>query len=99
MPPVVAEIVYVGERRSWFRDHLPKSHSSGIKICLAVLRVGIAVSNTANNELVEMAVVPPHDFLQNKVQLVQRYAARHLKSSPDWWPDVLKRNLKLVNST
>src|SRR5258708_37628330 len=63
-----------------------------------ILGIWLTILHSADRKEVEMVVLPPHRKLQKPVQTCQGDLARYANAPPDRWLDLLKLNVKLVDT-
>jgi hypothetical protein len=99
VPPVVPEIVVVLKFVSDPIDQRVQRHRALVDRFspeVVVLRVRFRIETPSQHELVEMAVFPAEEALQDPMQRRQLDVFPNLNASPDWGIDVAQRDFQLV---
>src|SRR5450759_4270718 len=91
--PAIAKVVLVAEAADPQREDVLEVMQALVATREPEFPVGLSIIVTANDELVEVGVVPPHDVHEDAVELPEREAGRHEKAPPDRGTDVLQRDL------
>jgi len=96
MPPAIAKIVLVDKAlANWGRD--PLETGTAIILDLEFPFVAwLGVDGLANEELVQMIILPAHDHLQTLMQAIQAESSGHTHLPPDGRLDALQGDVELI---
>src|ERR1051326_7861940 len=96
VPPTIPKIVFVDKAGPCLRSDLAESYTSFILHRVAILWIWLSIVCFADDKLMKVRVLPPHDDLEHLMQAKERYLARNHKASPDRRFNVGKLNMQLI---
>jgi len=98
VPPTIPKIIFVDKASPFLTGDCSESYTSIILHPVAILWIWFSIVHGADDELVQMRVFPAHDNLEHLMQGKERYLAGNHKASPDWWFNVGKLNMQLIDN-
>src|SRR6266516_4270928 len=97
MQPAVPKIILVAEAGSLLPSNVPEADPPVTLHVVFILRVRLPVAHLANEELVEVGMLPTHDDLQEVMQGSKRDLVRHQNVPPDRGVDAHQTDIQLVD--
>ena len=97
MLPAVAKVILVNYFSPRHGEDLIEPHFPFVPCLGEIIGVRNAVIDSPDDELVQVAVEPAHDLLNDPVELGKRDIAPDLKPPPDRGAAFFERDLQLIN--
>src|SRR6266568_5194095 len=97
MPPTIPKIILVDKASLFLTNNRSQSYASIILHCIAILWIWLSIVCLADDELMKVRVLPPHDDLEHLMQAKERYLTRNHNTSPDRRFNVRKLNMQLID--
>ena len=97
MSPTIPKIILVDKLSPFLTSDRSEPYTSLVLHLVPIFGVWLSVARSADYELVQMRVLPPHDDLEHLMQGRERCLARNHDSSPDRGFNVRKLNMELID--
>src|SRR5438876_4781633 len=98
MPPTIPKIILVDKASPFLTSNRSQSYASLILHRIAILWIWLSIVCLADDELMKVRVLPPHDDLEHLMQAKERYLTRNHNTSPDRRFNVRKLNMQLIDN-
>src|SRR5438094_5980608 len=98
MPPTISKIVFIDKAGPFLTGNRAESYTSIILHRIAILWIWLSIVCLADDELMKVRVLPPHDDLEHLMQAKERSLTRNHNASPDRWFNVRKLNMQLIDN-
>src|SRR5437588_6782748 len=98
MPPTIPKIILVDKASPFLTSNRSQSYASIILHRIAILWIWLSIVCLADDELMKVRVLPPHDDLEHLMQAKERYLTRNHNTSPDRRFNVRKLNMQLIDN-
>src|SRR6266568_5083053 len=98
MAPTIPKIILVDKASPFLTSNRSQSYASLILHRLAILWIWLPIVCLADDELMKVRVLPPHDDLEHLVQAKERYLTRNHNTPPDRRINVRKLNMQLIDN-
>src|SRR2546429_9687843 len=83
MVPTIPKIILVDKANLFLTSNRSQSYASIILHRIAILWIWLSIVCLADDELMKVRVLPPHDDLEHLMQTKERYLTRNHNTSPD----------------
>src|SRR6266699_4837411 len=90
-------IILVEKANLFLTSNRSQSYASIILHRIAILWIWLSIVCLADDELMKVRVLPPHDDLEHLMQAKERYLTRNHNTSPDRRFNVRKLKMKLID--
>src|SRR6266700_6819278 len=98
MPPPIPKIILVEKASPFLTSNRSQSYASIILHCIAILWIWLSIVCLADDELMKVRVLPPHDDLEHLMQAKERYLTRNHNTSPERRFNGRKLKMKLIDN-
>src|SRR5205814_3608535 len=98
MLPAVTEIILVCEASSFLASDVPQEDTPVALHVVVILWVRLPVARRADEKLVQVGMLPPHDDLQEVMQGSQHDLVRDQDASPDRGVNARQTDIQLVDT-
>src|SRR6266581_4675671 len=98
MAPTIPKIILVDEASPFLTSNRSQSYASLILHRLAILWIWLPIVCLADDKLMKVRVLPPHDDLEHLMQAQERSLTRNHNTPPDRRFNVRKLNMKLIDN-
>src|SRR3989440_2524229 len=95
--PTIPKIILVDKASPFLTSNCAESYTPIILHRVAILWIWLSIICFADDKLMKVRVLPPHDDLEHLMQAKERYLARNHNASPDRRFNVGKQNMQVIN--
>jgi hypothetical protein len=98
VPPTIPKIILVDKASPFPTSNRAESYTSIILHRVAILWIWLSIICFADDKLMKVRVLPPHDDLEHLMQAKERYLTRNHNASPDRRFNGGKLNMQLIDN-
>src|SRR5260370_15268656 len=98
MTPTIPKIIFVDKAGPFLTGNPAELDTPIILHPVLILGIRLSITRVADNELVKVIVLPPHDDLEHPLQANERHLAGNHDASPDRRSNVSQATVKLIDN-